>query len=246
MEPAARRLPALSGTGLKLIACASMLLDHIGASCLETGLLAGYYAGTAPAQPFLLALDRVLRLAGRLAFPLYCFLLAEGFCHTRSAGRYLLRLLGFALISEVPFDLAFFGTPLYAPYQNVYFTLALGLLCLMLLHRCEALPAAKRLPAQAAALAACCAAAVLLRTDYDWFGVALIAVLYLLRRDPGRRLAAGCLMTLWEAPAPLAFLPIACYSGRRGRCPGWARYAFYAFYPAHLAVLAAVTLLVLR
>lgn len=238
----------ISGTGLKLLACGSMLLDHIGASCLEAGLLAPFYADLAPAQPGLAELDVALRLIGRLAFPLYCFLLVEGFVHTRSAPRYLLRLSLFALLSEVPFNLAFFGRVLYPDYQNVYWTLALGLLCLMLLRRAEqsGLAGAELRLAQGAALLLCGGAAWALRTDYDWFGVVLIAALYLLRDQPRRRLAAGCLLTCWEVTAPLAFLFIARYSGRRGWCPRWARTGFYLFYPVHLLILAGITLLVLR
>lgn len=238
----------VTGTGLKLLACGSMLLDHIGASCLEAGLLAPFYAGQAPAPAGLVQLDMALRLIGRLAFPIYCFLLVEGFCHTRSAPRYLLRLALFALVSEVPFDLAIFGRAFYSGYQNVYFTLALGLLCLMLLRGAEqhGLAGLDLRLAQGAALLLCGGAAWLLHTDYDWFGVALIAALYLLRAQPRRQLAAGCLLTCWEGTAPLAFLPIARYSGTRGFCPRWAQIGFYLFYPAHLLALAAVTLLVLR
>ena len=86
---------SLSGTALKRIACLSMLLDHIGASLLENGLFkqGAFWPGD-------VQLDCVLRLAGRLAFPIYCFLLVEGFFHTHDLKKYALRMLGFALISE--------------------------------------------------------------------------------------------------------------------------------------------------
>ena len=89
---------SLSGTALKRIACLSMLLDHIGASLLENGLFkqGAFWPGD-------VQLDGVLRLVGRLAFPIYCFLLVEGFLHTHDFKKYALRMLGFALISEWPF-----------------------------------------------------------------------------------------------------------------------------------------------
>lgn len=123
LPPSTRR--GLSGTALKGIACVTMLIDHVGASCLENGFL------SAPAAPAgLAALDLVLRLIGRLAFPIFCFLLVEGFVHTHDVKKYIGRLLLFGLVSEVPFDLAFFRTPFAPGYQNVYWTLALGVLAM--------------------------------------------------------------------------------------------------------------------
>ena len=101
--------PALSGTALKRLALCSMLLDHLGASCLE----AGVFSRPGPISEPLLTLDVCLRWAGRLAFPLYCFLLVEGFLHTHSLRQYAGRMLAFALVSELPFDLAFFHTLIY-------------------------------------------------------------------------------------------------------------------------------------
>ena len=106
-----------SGTALKTIACITMLVDHIGASCIEAGILTpGLDAGTLSQDALstypLYRLDMVLRFTGRLAFPLFCFLLVEGFVHTHNVKGYLGRLVLFGLLSEVPFDLAFFRTPL--------------------------------------------------------------------------------------------------------------------------------------
>ena len=77
----------------------------------------------------------LLRLAGGLAFPIFAFLLVEGFLHTRDRKRYLAKLCVFALISEIPFDLALFGTPFYRGYQNVFFTLAIGVAVMMGLEK---------------------------------------------------------------------------------------------------------------
>ena len=124
-----------SGTALKTIACITMLVDHIGASCIEAGILTpGLDAGTLSQDALsaypLYRLDMVLRFTGRLAFPLFCFLLVEGFVHTHNVKGYLGRLVLFGILSEVPFDLAFFRTPFYPGAQNVYWTLALGVLAM--------------------------------------------------------------------------------------------------------------------
>ena len=133
---------SFSGTALKTIACITMLVDHIGASCIEAGILTpGLDVGalsqdTLSAYP-LYRLDMVLRFTGRLAFPLFRFLLVEGFIHTHNVKRYVQRLLLFGLVSEVPFDLAFFRTPFAPQHQNVYWTLALGVLAMAGLKRFE-------------------------------------------------------------------------------------------------------------
>ena len=90
---------------LKLMACAAMLIDHIGAVLLPQYTL--------------------LRVIGRIAFPIYCFLLAEGVFYTKRPFAYILRLLLLAVLSELPFDLSFFGGITFR-YQNVMVTLLLG------------------------------------------------------------------------------------------------------------------------
>ena len=167
----------LSGTALKYIACITMLIDHIGASCIEAGiLLPALAAGAASCGGIpvstLLAADRVLRYIGRLAFPIFCFLAVEGFLHTHDVKKYVRRLLLFGLLSEVPFDLAFFRTPFAPQHQNVYWTLFFGLCALGCLRHCGERSAPGIFSALALAVLA-----ELLRTDYGAIGVLLIVVL---------------------------------------------------------------------
>ena len=244
-----RRSFSFSGTALKTIACITMLVDHIGASCIEAGILTpGLDVGalsqdTLSAYP-LYRLDMVLRFTGRLAFPLFCFLLVEGFVHTHDVKRYLGRLLLFGLLSEVPFDLAFFRTPFAPQHQNVYWTLALGVLAMAGLKRFEK---ENGLPGWQGLVWAggCAVLALAANTDYHAIGVLIICTLYLTRADRKRQCLAGAVLFLFELTAPLAFVLVWFYNGQRGACSPLLKKAFYWFYPVHLLVLAMITNLML-
>lgn len=118
------------GSTLKLIAIITMLIDHTAAVILERWLTAERLGGLHTNEQFWYNTYLIMRFTGRLAFPLFCFLLVEGFQHTRNVGKYAVRLAVFALISEIPFDLALHGTAFYFHYQNVFFTLLIALLVL--------------------------------------------------------------------------------------------------------------------
>lgn len=239
----------LCGTALKRIACASMLIDHIGASCLEAGILLPAFTTGASAwggipTASILALDRVLRFTGRLAFPIFCFLLVEGFIHTHNVKRYVQRLLLFGCISEIPFDLAFFRTPFTLQYQNVYWTLSLGVLAMAGLKHFETPEG--RITWQGVLCACGCAlVAELAHTDYGAVGVLLVVALYAVRADRKKQCILGAAMMLYELTAPLAFVFIWFYNGQRGACSKVQQKAFYWFYPVHIALLALITNLVL-
>lgn len=205
----------LSGSTLKILAVISMLIDHTAAILLQ------------PSQPYY----TLCRSLGRLAFPIFCFLLVEGYIHTRDVKKYGLRLFWFAMLSEIPFDLAFSGSILNLYYQNVFFTLLLGLVVLYFLDSCQ------KPPVRVLILLLGMAAAALLRTDYSWKGIAAIVVLYELRRDRLWQALTGAITFSWEPPAMLAFLPIYFYNGKRGIS---IKYLFYIFYPAHLLLLVCI------
>ena len=240
---------SFSGTALKTIACITMLVDHIGASCIEAGILTpGLNAGTLSQNTLsaypLYRLDMVLRFTGRLAFPIFCFLLVEGFVHTRDVKKYVRRLFLFALISEVPFDLAFFRTSFALDHQNVYWTLALGVLAMAGLKHFEK-PDGSASWKGLLCVAGCTLAALVACTDYDGIGVLIICALYLTRGDRKRQCIVGAVLFAWELTAPLAFVLVWFYNGQRGRCTPAMQKVFYWFYPVHLSVLAVVTNLIL-
>lgn len=232
----AEKKKGLSGSAIKIIAIVAMLIDHIGAVIVERMITAqsgGVYSYEDP----LVVLDTVLRGIGRIGFPIFCFLLVEGFVHTRNAAKYALRLFAFALISEVPFDLAFAGRVFYPDYQNVFFTLLIGLLVMIAFRTIEGkmtAPHAVKIFLDLLALGVGAGIAQLINTDYAAIGVVCIMVLYVFRNNRANQMLAGSLVFMWEVPAPFAFIPIACYNGQRGLRM---KYFFYVFYPAHLLIL---------
>ena len=227
----------LTGSTLKIIAMVTMLIDHIGASILERGVMPKVADGSvmdAGVEAMKVynrwkVVDMACRGIGRIAFPIFCFLLVEGFLHTGNWKKYFSRLFLFSLISEVPFDLAVFKSWYDFSSQNVFFTLFLGLLAL------AGIRWGTGLWKQALALIMCVGAAQLINCDYGAFGVFFIVLLYMTRYDKKTQTVLGALSLVWELPGILAFIPIRLYNGTRGRCGN--KYFFYAFYPAHLLIL---------
>lgn len=216
------RYQRLDGTVLKLIACLSMFIDHLGAVCFS-GMMG-------------------FRIIGRLAFPIYCFLLVEGAVHTRNMKKYILRMGIFALISEVPFDLAFYHRLVYMGHQNVFFTLGLGLLAIWFLeHPIEQLDIPDVLYKLLVIIAAGLIAEFL-NTDYGFTGIAVICIFYYLRGQPQLKYSIAAILLAAmggvEVYAVLALIPILLYNGQRGRQTKVMQYGFYIFYSAHLLLLA--------
>lgn len=130
----------ISGSTVKIIAVVTMLIDHVAAALLTRMMITrGYFYAAGNPQRYLAWLadngplyfgTMLMRLIGRLGFPIFCFLLVEGFQKTRNVKKYVFRLGLFALISEIPFNLAFSGRVWASGYQNVYFTLLIGILVL--------------------------------------------------------------------------------------------------------------------
>ncbi|MDE6203887.1 MAG: conjugal transfer protein TraX [Lachnospiraceae bacterium] len=244
----------ISGSGLKILAVFFMLTDHIAAVLLshilaQNGIF--YLGDTTFSYMSELTRDGVAgwiyvcyqimrRIVGRWAFPIYCFLLVEGFGKTKNRRKYAGRLLVFALVSEVPFDLAFAGQVINRNHQNVFFTLLSGFLMIWAMEeigkRCRTVLA--KWTGGAAVFLAAAFLAEWTYCDYGANGIIAIALLFLFRKKKAEQIIAGCIAFLWETMAPLAFLFIFFYNGKRGIR---LKYFFYIFYPAHLLVLYLIT-----
>lgn len=240
------------GSTLKLIAIIAMFIDHTGAVILERlliskGIMALDGSSVENSIEFiqnngvLFFTYLIFRLIGRLGFPIFCFLLIEGFMHTRNVWKYAFRLLLFAFISEVPFDLAFKGFLFYTDYQNVFFTLFLGLCALICIKFIEDKCGEKDwlkylliIPVTIAFIIL----ANLLMTDYAGSGVLTIVIMYILRKNRILEMLGGCIvltiMSFMEITALFNLIPVSKYNGERGLN---LKYVFYAFYPVHLLVL---------
>ena len=228
-----KRYQVLDGTMLKIIAMISMVLDHVGDL---------FFPGAT-----------WMRAAGRLAMPLFAFCIAEGYAHTRDRRKYLLRMGIFALISEIPFDLAF-ESRIGLSHQNIMLSFFLSILALMLYDRIrggEGTDGAQ-IPAWKTALGvlavvAIAVLALLLKADYTVFAVISVFLFYALRKKhPLLRSGVGVgFLALtrtvgYYSATGLSLLPLVLYNGKKGRGLKW---LFYLFYPGHLLLLAGLKLL---
>lgn len=248
------RFRKLNAFTLKMIAIITMLIDHTAAvfnhKCqhtpgfqLVTGTPTWKWLRFIVTNPYY----RTLRDIGRIAFPIFCFFIVEGFVHTRSRRKYILRLFLFGLISEIPFDLALAGKPFYWKHQNVMFEMCLGVIMLLVVEYLwyrDGLPNLLRLLLEGAVIAGCLGAAYLLHLDYRWKGLFLILILYIFRHDRLLQCAAGAAAFIWyELTSIFSFPLLAFYNGHRGRP---IKYFFYIFYPAHLLILYLLAGLLIR
>jgi len=238
----------LSQEALKSIACLTMLIDHIGAVIV----LELYRVSR---DNLLLELYTLMRTIGRVSFPVYCFLLVEGALHTQDPKSYRLRLIIGALLSEIPYDLAFYGHMTWEK-QNVMMTLLLGLCAMKLMEKYSDI-IWKLIIAIPFALVA-----KYLRTDYGSNGIMLILLFAFTRDLPHKHLwqllglwfvfSPGHLMALnWingfsvtiQEWAVLAMVPIGLYNGEKRSRSKVLQWGFYLFYPAHLLALYGASLL---
>ncbi len=229
-------LGGINANQLRCLAVALMLLDHLWAT-----LIPGNFWMTC---------------AGRLAFPIFAFQISEGFFHTSDRKRYARRLLLFALISEIPFDLMYASTVLYPFHQNVLFTLLLGLLAVSAMDRARRERTGKAVLLAVLGLLGTLLLSVLGMVDYGWRGVLTVVAFYALRGFPGAWLAQAAAMVLLnivgfqgllisllgldfpvQGFAVLALLPIWLYNGQPGVKNRVLQYGFYAFYPVHMLIL---------
>ena len=214
----------LNGSVLKWIAVITMIIDHAG--------------------EVLFPEYEILRLIGRISFPIFAFLLAEGYKHTSSVKKYLLRLFIMALVSEVPFDYCLHGTYFFTTHQNIFFELSLGLVTIYLLDREYVIRKHDiTIISRILIVIASALAAYFLSFDFRYAGILIIVAMYYIR-DYYRLFAPAifviylCVYGLFNALfAIIPLLMIYFYNGKRGRSADVLRWAFYIIYPLHLIII---------
>ena len=218
---------------LKLIACITMFADHFGATIVPE-----------MSVPYMRELYYTLRIIGRISFPIYCFLLAQGMTHTRSPHKYILRLGIGIFLAELPYDFLFEGGFTWED-QSVMVTLTLGAVMLLCMQKTEQKWLKALLIVPFAVVAELC------KCDYGGWGIGIIAVFALF--DQLSLQVIGVLLVNWmmdSVPVPvfgvripiqlfavLAMIPIACYSGVKLTRSKAVQWIFYLFYPLHILIL---------
>lgn len=212
-----------------MIAIVSMTIDHIGSHLIRNTHLANLEIISLGSHT--MTLYELLRYTGRLAFPIFAFLLVEGVVHTKSRKKYGMSLALFALISEIPWNLVHGGSLLYKG-QNVFFTLFLGFVGIQVIDKFKEFPSK-----QIKWLLVLLLVSIFLRADYGSSGFGFILLLYVLRRQVLLKSIIGSCFLPSRWIAGLAFIPISMYNGERGFIKGrFLKFAFYFFYPLHLFV----------
>jgi len=220
-----------------------MLIDHIGATIIDDHLGIDY--------PWF-----YMRHIGRVAFPIFAFLIANGCLHTKDIKKYMLRLGLFALISEVFYDLAL-GNPINFFYDtNIFYTLFLGVVCIAAFKKIRSIVNHELLTLICAVIIVFpfFAVAEFLFTDYAGAGVVFIYAFFVL--NPESRLSRAAVSVagmVWFYVIDMNFstlfwfsliaVPLVMlYNGKPGFSRPWLKWGFYAFYPAHLAIISILVL----
>lgn len=224
------RMKIFSGSMLKLIAAVSMFIDHTAHILYRKVEFLQYSLFTVGAKE--ITVYYIMRKIGRLAFPIFCFLIMEGFIHTKNPKKYGARLLFFAILSEIPFNLMMGNSILYNKCQNVFFTLLFGVLLIYCFENI------KNEFWKFLCMGLIATGAVIMDADYGLRGALLPLLLYVLRANPAVQAILAYPLLAHGIAAFAAFVPINMYNGQRGFIQTTpVKLMFYWFYPVHILLL---------
>lgn len=244
----------ISGSTLKILAIIFMVIDHLGQVVLKNGIIlnAPYSMFTDEQFDILMSAVNICHILGRIAFPIFCFLLVEGFFHTHNLKKYISNLVIFALISEPIYDLACAGTLFSLGQQNVLFTLLLGLIILTIIKRFN-----KNVIISFVTIVIGAYISYICNLDGWYYGITLISMFYLFYDMPTLKYTASILIMYicglnftisgfidpYFFTAVISLLFISKYNGERGMKM---KYFFYIFYPGHLLIFYLASLILIK
>ena len=224
------KIRIFSGAQLKYIAFLSMLIDHANKALMYP---------LVTENGFLRYVSDVFDILGRVAFPIFMFFLVEGFFKTGNRFKYLLNLIVFGIISEIPFDL-FQSAVLFQPNSNnVMFTLALALVMIWVIDELKVpksyiIPPVLWFPVSIIIVITVCLLSMIWGLDYEYHGILIAYFFYIFRNNPILSIIGGYLSIFKTPWALLGFGLTLTYNGKRGKQN---KILNYLFYPVHLLIL---------
>ena len=228
-----KKIKGINGAQLKYIAFTSMFIDHFNKAII-TPFLTGSGA--------LNIITTIFDILGRIAFPIFCFCIVEGFFKTKSRWKYLRNLLVFALISEIPYDMFQSAVFINTWSQNILWGLALGLFTIMVIDKLK--EKFKKRPlwifVSIFIVALSSLGSMLISADYEYYAIIIIYIYYLFYDK--RLLASGLsyLVIIKEIYAILGFATVLLYNGQKGKQN---KKFNYLFYPIHLLIFGIIRML---
>lgn len=222
-----KKFQFFSGAQLKYLAFISMLIDHVN-NAIVTPMLDG--------GGFLLYLSNIFSILGRIAFPIFIFFIVEGFFKTSNRKKYLITLLIFGVISEVPFDMFTSKTFFDPHWNNMMFTLALCLITIWIIDSIKNKLDNKVLWYVISIIIVILFGflAMQLSLDYDYHAIVVAYLFYIFYDKPIIGAGLGYLSIIKELYSFLGFGMTLTYNGERGRQYKWLNYFFY---PVHILIL---------
>lgn len=222
-----KNLQKINGAQLKYIAFASMFIDHF-----NKAIITPFLTGTGPLN----VITRIFDILGRIAFPIFAFMIVEGFFKTKSRWKYLRNLLVFATISEIPYDMFQSAVFINTRSQNILWGLALGLFTIMVIDKLK--ERIKKRPlwifVSIIIVALSSLGSMLISSDYEYYAIIIIYIYYLFYDKILLASGLGFLVIIKEIYAILGFATVLLYNGEKGKQN---KIFNYLFYPVHLLVL---------
>ena len=221
-----KNIKGINGAQLKYIAFASMFIDHF-----NKAIITPFLTGTGPMVIFTTIFD----ILGRIAFPIFAYMVVEGFFKTKSRWSYLRNLLIFAVISEIPYDMFQSAVFVNTWSQNILWGLALGLFTIMVIDKLKAYIKKRPLWVFVSLLIVALSSlgSMLISSDYEYYAIIIIYLYYIFY---DKRLVAsglGYLVIIKEIYAILGFATVLLYNGEKGKQN---KIFNYLFYPVHLLI----------